>query len=590
MANRVVGIDIGSYAVKVVEIEGDKSTQRITALAQAVLPDGASQLGEVANADAVAQTLRTVLKKAGVVSKVAVVGVSGTRVVIRTSQLPAMASNELDAAVSYEAIELLPIPEKDLVSSYVIQGSQTGGGGESYSEVLIAGAYSKVIEAATKAIQKAGLKVQAVDVGALATQKAISWLNRIERGRTDDEKVVASSQVVVDVGSQLTEISFVDSGKVKFVRTIVRGSENITAAIKAAGDGTWEEAELAKREYSVSELDSHLDSGIEDAIKTAVSHLVGEITSTIDFYQLQSGSSNIEKVWLVGSGSRANGIAEALHERTGFEVAHPAMVAAVKESVGELSLQDESIVDYGFLTALGLALHGMFDIQSSIDLSMKRLAASRKERVKDVYGGVGVLLVAAGLSSFWYLGERQVSQLTNSVVSGQAAVSALQAQLVTLAPISKMQSTLKADEGYLAQTMQDDVAWDKVIASIGNATPTDSWMNSLQLTTATPAQAVSATASAGPSPIAVTISFNSCSQQSPIDWINSAASISGVGSTWVSSSNVNPIVEGGTGCPGFPATGTNAKQIGLGTFSSSTTLNPQLYSVPVSNYLGGGAQ
>ncbi len=590
MANRVVGIDIGSYAVKVVEIEGDKSTQRITALAQAVLPDGASQLGEVANADAVAQTLRTVLKKAGVVSKVAVVGVSGTRVVIRTSQLPAMASNELDAAVSYEAIELLPIPEKDLVSSYVIQGSQTGGGGESYSEVLIAGAYSKVIEAATKAIQKAGLKVQAVDVGALATQKAISWLNRIERGRTDDEKVVASSQVVVDVGSQLTEISFVDSGKVKFVRTIVRGSENITAAIKAAGDGTWEEAELAKREYSVSELDSHLDSGIEDAIKTAVSHLVGEITSTIDFYQLQSGSSNIEKVWLVGSGSRANGIAEALHERTGFEVAHPAMVAAVKESVGELSLQDESIVDYGFLTALGLALHGMFDIQSSIDLSMKRLAASRKERVKDVYGGVGVLLVAAGLSSFWYLGERQVSQLTNSVVSGQAAVSVLQAQLVTLAPISKMQSTLKADEGYLAQTMQDDVAWDKVIASIGNATPTDSWMNSLQLTTATPAQAVSATASAGPSPIAVTISFNSCSQQSPIDWINSAASISGVGSTWVSSSNVNPIVEGGTGCPGFPATGTNAKQIGLGTFSSSTTLNPQLYSVPVSNYLGGGAQ
>lgn len=590
MANRVVGIDIGSYAVKVVEIEGDKSTQRITALAQAVLPDGASQLGEVANADAVAQTLRTVLKKAGVVSKVAVVGVSGTRVVIRTSQLPAMASNELDAAVSYEAIELLPIPEKDLVSSYVIQGSQTGGGGESYSEVLIAGAYSKVIEAATKAIQKAGLKVQAVDVGALATQKAISWLNRIEPGRTDDEKVVASSQVVVDVGSQLTEISFVDSGKVKFVRTIVRGSENITAAIKAAGDGTWEEAELAKREYSVSELDSHFDSGIEDAIKTAVSHLVGEITSTIDFYQLQSGSSNIEKVWLVGSGSRANGIAEALHERTGFEVAHPAMVAAVKESVGELSLQDESIVDYGFLTALGLALHGMFDIQSSIDLSMKRLAGSRKERVKDVYGGVGVLLVAAGLSSFWYLGERQVSQLTNSVVSGQAAVSALQAQLVTLAPISKMQSTLKADEGYLAQTMQDDVAWDKVIASIGNATPTDSWMNSLQLTTATPAQAVSATASAGPSPIAVTISFNSCSQQSPIDWINSAASISGVGSTWVSSSNVNPIVEGGTGCPGFPATGINAKQIGLGTFSSSTTLNSQLYAVPVSNYLGGGTQ
>ncbi len=590
MANRVVGIDIGSYAVKVVEIEGDKSTQRITALAQAVLPDGASQLGEVANADAVAQTLRTVLKKAGVVSKVAVVGVSGTRVVIRTSQLPAMASNELDAAVSYEAIELLPIPEKDLVSSYVIQGSLTGGGGESYSEVLIAGAYSKVIEAATKAIQKAGLKVQAVDVGALATQKAISWLNRIERDRTDDEKVVATSQVVVDVGSQLTEISFVDSGKVKFVRTIVRGSENITAAIKAAGDGTWEEAELAKREYSVSELDSHLDSGIEDAIKTAVSHLVGEITSTIDFYQLQSGSSNIDKVWLVGSGSRANGIAEALHERTGFEVAHPAMVAAVKESVGELSLQDESIVDYGFLTALGLALHGMFDFQSSIDLSMKRLAASRKERAKDVYGGVGVLLVAAGLSSFWYLGERQVSQLTNSVVSGQAAVSALQAQLVTLAPISKMQTTLKADEGYLAQTMQDDVAWDKVIASIGNATPTDSWMNSLQLTTATPAQAVSATASTGPSPIAVTISFNSCSQQSPIDWINSAASISGVGSTWVSSSNVNPIVEGGTGCPGFPATGTNAKQIGLGTFSSSTTLNPQLYAVPVSNYLGGGAQ
>ena len=111
MANRVVGVDIGSYAIKIVEIEADRSVQRITALGQAVLPEGACQMGEVINTELVAKTLKDLLKRAGVVAKTAVVGISGTRVVVRTSELPTMGEQELDAAVAFEAIEPYIWPE-----------------------------------------------------------------------------------------------------------------------------------------------------------------------------------------------------------------------------------------------------------------------------------------------------------------------------------------------------------------------------------------------------------------------------------------------------------------------------------------------
>ena len=588
MANRILGVDIGSYAIKIVEIDADRSNQRITALGQAVLAESACQMGEVINTDLVAKTLKDLCKRAGVVAKTAVVGISGTRVVIRTSELPSMDKQELDAAVSFEAIDLLPIPEADLVSGYVVQGSSTSSTGEVMNDVLIGGAYSKVVETATRVISKAGLKLAAIDVDALATERGLDWLIGLERSAADVAPSADEAHAVVDVGAQLTELSFFESGRAKFVRTILKGSENITTAIKAVTGETWEVAELAKREYRL-EGQSEVSDDIARATEEAVEELTREISSTLEFYQLQSRLSRLDRIWVVGSGSRVDGFGESLVEKTGFEVSRPELLSIVQRSVGEVKLEDPSVVEYGFATALGLALHQYHKPELALNLIPKKVKASKLETRKDLMAGVGVGVFAILLVGVWLLHQRTVSSLNQSIISHQSQLTELQSSLAKLAPVSNLEKSIQASLTSVKTEMAGDVSWDKLISSIGNAVPGDANLTSLSLTASQggAAQSASSTSSLGTGSISVVLSFASCSQQSPIDWLNSITSVPGLGQTWVSSSTVNPVVSGGQSCPGYPPAGANANEVGTGTFSSTTSAQLNTYLVPLSTYVSG---
>ena len=591
MANRVVGVDIGSYAIKIVEVDADKTSQRITALGQAVLPEGSCQMGEIVNPDLVAKTLKDLLKRAGVVAKSAVVGISGTRVVIRTSELPVMAKQELDAAVAFEAIELLPIPEADLVSAYVSQGSVASTGGEQMNDVLIGGAYAKVVDTATKVVSKAGLKLAAIDVDALATERGIDWLTRLEASSTGEQPIEDEARAVVDVGAQLTELSFFESGRAKFVRTILKGSENITTAIKAVTGETWEVAELAKRDYRLNRQ-SEISEDIARATEEAVEDLTREISSTLEFYQLQSRISRLDRIWVVGSGSRVDGFAESLVEKTGFEVSRPELLSVVQRSVGEVKLEDPSVVEFGFATALGLSLHQFHNPERSLNLIPKKVKASGQDKRSDVLAGVGVGVFALLLIGLWILQESKVNSLNQSVATHQSQVAVLQSSLTKLSPISNLEKSIQASISGVKGELQGDVSWDRLISSIGNAVPGDANLTSLSMTLSpsTSVQSGASSANAATGAITVNLSFSSCSQQSPIDWLNSITQVPGLGLTWVSSSSINPVASGGTACPGYPAAGSNANEVGTGSFSSTTSAQLNLYKVPLATYVSGVVQ
>ncbi len=587
MANRVVGVDIGSYAIKIVEVDADRSTQRITALGQAVLPEGACQMGEVINADLVAKTLKDLLKRAGVVAKTAVVGISGTRVVVRTSELPSMGMQELDAAVAFEAIDLLPIPEADLVSGYVSQGSVTASSGDVMNDVLIGGAYTKVVDTATRVISKAGLKLGAIDVDALATERGLDWLIRLEKSAAEAVPSDDEAHAVVDVGAQLTELSFFEAGRAKFVRTILKGSENITTAIKAVTGETWEVAELAKREYRL-DRQSAVGEEIARATEEAVEDLTREISSTLEFYQLQSRISRLDRIWVVGSGSRVDGFGESLVEKTGLEVSRPELLSVVQRSVGEVKLEDPSVVEYGFATALGLSLHQYHKPELALNLIPRKVKASKQETRKDTLAGVGVGLFAVVLGGIWLIHQSTVNNLNRSISTDQSQISTLQSLLAKLAPISSLEKSIQASLTSVKSELQGDVSWDRLISSIGNVVPGDANLTSLSLTVGQNIGAQAATsASSGPGAITVNLSFASCSQQSPIDWLNSATRVPGLGQTWVSSSTINPVVVGGQACPGYPATGSNLNEVGSGTFNSTTSAQLTVYQVPLSTYVSG---
>src|SRR5688500_4430119 len=113
MATRVVGLDIGSFAVRAVELSLGGGQPTLERFAQVTLPPGAVRNGEVVDTGAVGSAVRRLWGQGGFRSKRVVVGVANQRVIVRQAELPAMSEADLQAALQFEAQDLIPIPIED---------------------------------------------------------------------------------------------------------------------------------------------------------------------------------------------------------------------------------------------------------------------------------------------------------------------------------------------------------------------------------------------------------------------------------------------------------------------------------------------
>ena len=92
MATRVVGLDLGSYGVRAVEMTLGGGEPTLERFAQLTLPPGAIRDGEVVDVAAVSAVIRRLWSEGGFKSKRVVVGVANQRVIVRLAEMPTMNS------------------------------------------------------------------------------------------------------------------------------------------------------------------------------------------------------------------------------------------------------------------------------------------------------------------------------------------------------------------------------------------------------------------------------------------------------------------------------------------------------------------
>src|SRR5438270_226045 len=106
MAQRAVGLDVGTSAVRAVELVLGREQVTLTRFGQVGLPAGAVQAGEVLDAPAVASAIRRLWREAGFRSRTVVVGVGNQRVVVRQADLPEMRGADLRSALQFPGKDL----------------------------------------------------------------------------------------------------------------------------------------------------------------------------------------------------------------------------------------------------------------------------------------------------------------------------------------------------------------------------------------------------------------------------------------------------------------------------------------------------
>ena len=116
----VVGLDVGTHAVRAVELTLGRDRPVLTGFGQVALPVGAVQHGEILDPALVSASLRRLWSEAGFRTRRVIVGVGNQRVIVRHVELPRMSEADLRSAIRFEAESLIPIPVDEAVLDFQI--------------------------------------------------------------------------------------------------------------------------------------------------------------------------------------------------------------------------------------------------------------------------------------------------------------------------------------------------------------------------------------------------------------------------------------------------------------------------------------
>jgi len=302
----LVGLDIGSSAVKAVELAAAGKSYRATAYAIEALPPDSIVDGAIIDGAGVADTIRRVFERLGTKTREVAASLSGN-VFVKKISLPQMTDAELAESIKWEAEQYIPFEIQDVNLDYeVVRGTE--GAARGSMDVLLVAAKKEKIADYTGVITQAGRVPVVVDVDAFAMQ------NAFEANYDPDASAITA---LMNMGASTININIVSGLASIFTRDVSIGGNAYTEAVQREFNLTYERAEQIKRGGSGGDV----RADEVDAVLRAVSdNVLLEIQKTFDFYRSVAASDRLDRVMLSGGAARVHGFAGALADRFGLEV------------------------------------------------------------------------------------------------------------------------------------------------------------------------------------------------------------------------------------------------------------------------------
>lgn len=340
----LIGVDISSSAVKMVEIEeAGKNLYRVERYAIENLPKDAVTDGNIMNLDAVAETVKRAWKKMGTRVKNVALALPAAAVITKKIIAPAgLREEELEVQVEAEANQYIPFALDEVNLDFQVLGPAPSGPEE--VEVLIAAARKEKVEDRVAAAEAAGLKAVVMDVDSYATLTAYELIaQQLPNGGR--EQTVA----IVDIGASMMHINVVHNNQPIYLREQTFGGNQLTQEIQRRYSLSAEEAELAKRQGGLPE------NYEAEVLQPFMDTLALEVARAMQFFFSSSQFSHVDHILLGGGCAMIPGLDEIVATRTQVStmIANPFANMALSQRIKPRQLTMDAPA---LLVACGLAM------------------------------------------------------------------------------------------------------------------------------------------------------------------------------------------------------------------------------------------
>ncbi len=288
----VVGLDIGSYSIKAVELKikqkGETTQYEVQKIGYEPLPHDAIVEGTIIDSTAVSETIKLLFENAKISSRDVAISISGNSVIIKKISLPNMDQQELAESITWEAKHNIPYNYEETNVDYHVVRSPRGR--EDTVDILLVAAKKDKIANYSNAVSIARKNLVAIEVD------IFSLINAFEINYPEifKEKTVA----LINMGANITNVGIVEHGVPQLFRDLSLGGYFFTENIRKELGVSFEEAEAALKGIPGKNINADQFASV---LTMNIRDLLDEMEKTFSFYEAgEKRERRIEQIFLSG--------------------------------------------------------------------------------------------------------------------------------------------------------------------------------------------------------------------------------------------------------------------------------------------------
>lgn len=240
--NSVLGVDIGSSSLKVVQLRKDHGKAILETYGELALgPYGGSEVGQATNlsAEQITESLKDLLREAKVTTKSCAISIPFSRSLLTLVKLPYREDPaEQKTVIELEARKYIPVPMSEVQLDWFIvppvEPSPQKSTPQDTVDVLLIAVHNDELKILQSVVAGAGLEASFYEIEIFSTIRAVV-------------KELVKAVMVLDVGASSTKTYVVERGIVASSHAISAGSQDITRAIAVSKNLSIANAEALKK-------------------------------------------------------------------------------------------------------------------------------------------------------------------------------------------------------------------------------------------------------------------------------------------------------------------------------------------------------
>ncbi len=354
----VIGVDIGSSAIKIVQIKKKRGRAVLETYGELALgPYAGTEVGRSTNLpkEKLAEALRDILKEAKTTTMQSGIALPLSSSLISFITIPPVEEKQLAEVISLEARKYIPVPMNEIMLDYSIipqEDSPTDdldvqsakSTGKHPQDVLVIAIHNEYINNYQAIATAVGLQPSFYEMELFSSVRAV-----VDQG--------IQSVVVIDMGAQATKLYIVERGILRASHIINRGSQDITLAISKALALTVVEAENLKRSFGLSGGPEYKE--LTEVITVNLDYIFYESNASILNYQ-KKYKKNVSKIILTGGGVLLKGFTDLAKISFQTEVVYANPFGKLETPA--FLAEQFSVAGPEFAVAIGCALRRLSEI------------------------------------------------------------------------------------------------------------------------------------------------------------------------------------------------------------------------------------